>query len=440
MSPRPRHQGRRFAWNHPTPTALDAWLDQRWEHALPVEPLLATLAAAGLDAAGVEGLLRAGRAAYPALPCKRGAISRRMALACEHVDHATGYLLYVPSDYDPARAWPLVVIGHGGSVGRDLAFGEWAAHAGMEPFWCEAAEEFGLVLLAPLTDRGWGAIGNSILFSAISHATRTCHVDPDRIFLTGHSMGGHLAWRSAMNFADRFGAVSPMSGGYNFVADRSIENLVNCPGYATWGTHEPYGIGEANRVNRDWLRAHGGDWAFKECAGGHEIFPECVPRVAEFFLAHPRELYRGRVRVRGGGPLEFATADAHPQWGRAHAWIAGRPIAASTCHWLRLEPLPPYMPGAVAVPEVAATFADNTFTIASVNARRFHLGLHHRMVDLARPVAVRVNGDEVFRGVVQPDVATMLRLVREFDDRGRVFHAVLDIDVPAAPRGGAPRA
>ncbi len=420
--------------------ALDAWLDQRFEHALPVEPLLVTLAAAGLDAGDVEVLLRAGRAAYPTLPCKRGAISRRIALTCDHVDHATGYLLYLPMAYDPAIAWPLVVIGHGGSVGRDLDFGEWAARAGMEPFWCEAAERFGLLLLAPLTDRGWGAIGNSILFSAISHATRTCHVDPDRIFLTGHSMGGHLAWRSAMNFADRWGAVSPMSGGYDFVADRSIENLANCPGYATWGTHEPFGIGEANRINRDWMRAHGFDWEFAECAGGHEIFPECVPRVTEFFMAHPRQLYRKSVRVRGGGPLAFATADAHPEWGRAHTWIPGRPIAASTCHWLRLEPLPAGTPSAEAVQEVAAEFADNTFTITSMNARRFTLALHPRMVDFARPVAVHVNGAEVFRGLVTPDTGSMLRLVREFDDRGRIFHAVLDIEVPAGLRGGAPPA
>jgi hypothetical protein len=162
--------------------------------------------------------------------------------------------------------------------------------------------------------------------------------------------------------------------------------------------------------------------------------------VAEFFMVHPRRLYRANVRVRGGGPLAFATADAHPERGRAHTWNAGRPIYASTCHWLRLEPLPPDTPSTEAVQEVIAAVADNTFTIASVNAKRFTLALHPRMVDFARPVAVRVNGAEVFRGLVTPDTGAMLRLAREFDDRGRIFHAVLDIEVPAALRGGAPPA
>ena len=410
--------------------ALDRWLDQRFEAAEPSAPLLDAFASAGVDAGGVEALLRAGRASYPPLPCTPGRVSPRLPLACEHVDHATGMLLYVPVAYDPARAWPLVVVGHGGSAGRDLAFGERTARDGMAP-WCEAAERLGLVLLAPLTDRGWGAIGNSILFSALSRATRMLHVDPERIHLTGHSMGGHLAWRSAMNFPDRFAAVGPMSGGYDFVADRAIENLGNTPGYATWGTHEPFGIRESNRSNRAWLQAHAYPWAFAECAGGHEIFPDTVPRMAEFFLAHPRDLYRRSIRVRGGGPLAFTAADSHPGWGRTHAWNPRRPIATSSCHWLRLEPLPPGLPAGEAVQEIAGEWRDdNVIALACVNALRVHVRLHPRMVDFAQPITVVVNGAQVHRGRVAPDVATMLELARAADDRGRLFHAELDIVVP----------
>jgi pimeloyl-ACP methyl ester carboxylesterase len=417
--------------------ALDDWLDRRFEHATPVERLLETLSRAGLEAAGIESMLRAGRASYPRLPCRRGEIAGPFPLPCDHVDHEVAYLVYLPSTYDHAALWPLVVIGHGGSAARDLEFGEWAARGGMEPFWCEAAERFGPLLLAPLTDRGWGAIGNSILFSAISRMTRAFHVDPDRIYLTGHSMGGHLTWRSAMNFPDRWGAVSPMSGGYDYVADRSVENLTNVPGFATWGTREPFDIGEANRKIRAWMDAHDSPWVFAECDGGHEIFPEQVPRVAGFFADHPRNLYRHRLRARGGGPLRFEAADAHPEWNRVHAWKRGRAIPADTCHWLRLAALPPDTPPGEAVQEVAATLRDDdTFEIASTNARRLRIHLHPRMVARSRPVTVRVNGAVLFRGPVRPDLATMLELVREFDDRGRIFHAAIDVEIPEALRPG----
>ena len=417
--------------------ALDEWLDRRYEDREPVEPLLGTLADAGLDAAGVEALLRQGRSRYPEPSHPRGVLSERFELACEHVDHRAEYMVYLPLEYDARRAWPLVVIGHGGSAARDLEFGAWAAREGMEPFWYDAAETYGLVLVAPLTDRGWGAIGNSILFSAISRMTRDYHIDPDRIHVTGHSMGGHLAWRCGINFADRWGAVGPMSGGYDFVQDRQVENLYNVPGYATWGTWEPFGIAEHNRAIRDYMVANGYAWLHAECDGGHEIFPGEIPRVARFFLDHPRDLYRLALRVRAGGPLEFNTAERHPGWDRVNTWKPGRPIPVGTFHWLRLSPLPADTPADAAVQQVRAVYRGNAFEIASVNAHRLRIHLHPAMVDFSRDLSVTVNGAQLFTGRVRPDLGTMLCLAREFDDRGRVFHAAIDIEVPEPLRGGA---
>jgi hypothetical protein len=383
--------------------------------------------------------LRAGRARYPEPTHGRGALAGPFALDCDHLDHAAAYLAYLPRGYEAERAWPLVVVGHGGSATRDLEFGEWAARGAIDPHWLEAAEEFGLVLLAPLTDRGWGAIGYSILFSAISRATRDYHVDPDRVFVTGHSMGGHLAWRCGIDFADRWGAVAPMSGGYDFVRDRQVEGLANVPGYATWGSREPYGLTEHNRAIRAYMDAHAYPWVMRECEGGHEIFPAEVGRVARFFAGHPRDLYRSRVRARAGGPLEFREAESNPEWDRPHAWRPARPIPVSTYHWLRLFPLPAGTPAEDAVQEVSAwNRGGNAFEVASVNARRLRIHLHPRMADFARAVTVTVNGARLFEGPVRPDLATMLEHVREFDDRGRVFHAALDLEVPEALRRGPP--
>ena len=421
--------------------ALDDWLDRRFERGAPLEPLLETLRAASLDAAGVEALLRNGRLRYPGPSHAPGSLSAPMDLDCDHVDHRVRYMVYLPRAYDPGRAWPLVVIGHGGSATRDMVFAARAARDGMEPSWCEASEAYGLVLLAPLTDRGWGAIGNSILFSAISRATRDYHVDPDRIHVTGHSMGGHLAWRCGINFADRWGAISPMSGGYDYVRDRQVESLANVPGYATWGSHEPFRIAEYNRAIRAYMEANAYRWVHSECPGGHEIFPREIPRVARFFLDHRRNLYRTTVRARGGGPLEFNAAETHPEWGRAHTWRAGRPIPVSTFHWLRLDPLPPGTPPDQAVQRVDAVHRDgNAFEIASVNARRMRIHVHPCMVDFAQDVTVTVNGARLFTGRVRPDLGTLLGLVREFDDRGRVFHAAIDIEVPEPLRRGPPLA
>jgi hypothetical protein len=183
------------------------------------------------------------------------------------------------------------------------------------------------------------------------------------------------------------------------------------------------------------MEAHDSPWVHEERNGGHEIFPECIPRVARFFMDHRRNLYRSALRARGGGPLRFDAADAHPEWNHFHTWKPGRPIPADTLHWLRLEALPQETPPEMAVQEVTATLRyDNAIEITSANARLLRIYLHPRMVDFSRPVTATVNGTVAFRGRVEPDLAMMLRLVREFDDRGRIFHAAIDIEVPAGRR------
>ena len=39
------------------------------------------------------------------------------------------------------------------------------------------------------------------------------------------------------------------------------------------------------------------------------------------------------------------------------------------------------------------------------------------------------NGQTVFKGRITPSLETVLELVREFDDRGRLFEAVSDIEI-----------
>ena len=419
---------------------LDAYLDARFApRAGDTQALVAELGRAGVDAAGLEKMLRGGRASYPPAPAERGKLLGPFPLPCDHVDHATQYLLYVPKVYKPENAAPLLVVGHGGSAYRDLAFGQMAARAGLGP-WLPTAEHAGAVVVAPLTDRGWGLIGNSVLFTAISRMNREFNIDPDRIYLTGHSMGGHLSWRTAINLSDRFAAISPMSGGYDFVKDKQIYNCINVPGYATFGTNEPYGINGFNHINADWMKAHNYDWVLQEKRGGHQIFPDEIPKIWKFFMARPRNLYRPLLYARASGPLEFATADQNPRWSKQSTWRPGRPISTATFHWLRLHPLPTDAPEDRKVQsERAEVKKGNTLAITAENAKRLTLYLHPKMVDFSVPVKVVVNGHTVFEKKVEPDLATMLELVREFDDRGRVFWAKLNVDVADSQPVGEPK-
>ena len=419
--------------------AIDAWLDQRWD-AGPPDAICALLDRRQLTIADLEIALRAGRAAYPEPPQPLGKLTTGLPLPNDYVDHETRYMVHVPPQYDAARPQPLLVVMHGGSANRDLAFGERAARSGLQPFWLQQARANGWLVLAPISDRGWMFLGNSILMSALSKIQRDYHIDPDRIWLTGHSMGGHMTWRSSFQFPDRWAAVSPMSGGYDYVKSKDVHNLANVPGYTTYGSNEPYQIREFNDIIATWMQVHGYPWTCQRKDGGHEIFADEVPKVAAFFSSHARDLYRPRLFVRmGAQPMAFTVAETNDGWGKKHTWRENRPIAADSVHWLRCAPPAADTPPEQRVMTIAAARDGNTFTLISQFARRVRILLHPKMVDFGKPIVVQSNGKTVFDGKVAPDPRFLLELVREFDDRGRIFHAQIEVALADDQDPGEPQ-
>ncbi|MCD4728408.1 MAG: hypothetical protein K8R46_12145, partial [Pirellulales bacterium] len=102
----------------------------------------------------------------------------------------------------------------------------------------------------------------------------------------------------------------------------------------------------------------------------------------------------------------------------------------STSHWLRMYPLPQTTPQEKRKQRVWAKCEGNKhFKLTSENARRVRLYLHPKMVDFSKPIVVTANGAAVFDAKVEPNLGTMIELVREFDDRGRIFHAAIDVDI-----------
>ncbi len=422
------------------PVTIDRYLDRRWDGtAEETAELVARLQAEGVDAEGLEKLVRAGRASYPTPSVPVGEVVEQ-DLDCDHVDYRAHYFLRIPTHYSAETAHPLLLIGHGGNGAMTLDYARRASRAGFTP-WLELAEKHGFILAAPLTERGWGAIGNSIVLSLISKLTRELHIDPDRIYLSGHSMGGHLSWRSGISFADRWGAIAPMSGGYDYVENELVYRLYNVPGYATWGQKEPYDIAKFNRKIRDWMKAHGYRWINREKPGGHQIFPDELPSVAKFLLAHPRDLYRSTVYARGGGAMVQNSAGSNPKWEQEHHWRAGRPISVESTHWLRLTPRET-VAGEEALEQVVWAEihpGGKRLEITSQNVRRLTIGLHPELVAFRTPLTIEVNGQRVWREKPTADLAAMLEHVREFDDRGRIFHAFVTLDIETDREVPAPR-
>ena len=174
------------------------------------------------------------------------------------------YLLYLPSDYDPASdsLWPLILFLHGsGDDDYDSAFvlsyGLPAVlQAGEQP------EEFPFIVVSPQAFPGgtwWTEDALPILDALLGEVLETYQADPDRVYLTGLSMGGYGAWYLATTYPERFAAMVSVSGsGYQTPFLPGAETLCRMQDLAVWAIHgalDQMSEPEASRLNALALKA-----------------------------------------------------------------------------------------------------------------------------------------------------------------------------------------
>lgn len=121
-------------------------------------------------------------------------------------DALQSYSLYVPSSYPTATdAVPLVVYLHGLNGTAEEAFGP---VLGLE----EEVEDRGWLLAGALGrgDNLYEGAGEVDVLEVIADVSARYRVDPDRIYLMGHSMGAQGTYAVALRNPDVFAAVAPV--------------------------------------------------------------------------------------------------------------------------------------------------------------------------------------------------------------------------------------
>lgn len=137
------------------------------------------------------------------------------------------YLVYQPEDYDQKESWPLLVFLHGsGERGDDL---ELLKKHGPPKLIAEG-KQFPFIVVSPQcpTDRTWEPIELSALLDDV---TKSYKVDPDRICITGLSMGGFGTWELAAFAPSRIAAIAPICGGGEVHWTRRFKDV------PTWAFH-----------------------------------------------------------------------------------------------------------------------------------------------------------------------------------------------------------
>jgi predicted peptidase len=127
----------------------------------------------------------------------------------------------VPPTYDGCDPFPLIVFLHGThEKGRD---GRAQLKVGLGPatrrsLHVAGAPPFNFLALFPQSRTGnWHADwpGGELVLEELADVEKQYNVDPDRVYLTGHSGGGDGTWSQAAAHPDRWAAIVPVCGDGN---------------------------------------------------------------------------------------------------------------------------------------------------------------------------------------------------------------------------------
>lgn len=197
------------------------------------------------------------------------------------------YLLYLPAEYekDTAKRWPLMLFLHGsGESGSDVE--KVKVHG--PPKLLAAGKQFPFIVVSPQAPRA-GGWDNLALLTLLDEIGEKYRVDPDRVYLTGLSMGGFGTWSLASEFPERFAAIAPICGGGN---PRSARRLRNMPTWVFHGAKDPTVPLSQSQMMVDALKALGSDVKFTVYPeAGHDSWTETYnnPELYEWFLSQKRK-------------------------------------------------------------------------------------------------------------------------------------------------------
>jgi dienelactone hydrolase len=198
------------------------------------------------------------------------------------------YVVYVPEGYDGSRAMPAILFLHGaGERGQD---GVVPSQVGLGPAVLAHPERFPCLVVFPQARQTWqaGSDDAKAALAALDDVTAHYKVDPDRVYLTGLSMGGAGSWSIAAADPGRFAAVVPVCGFGNI---ETAGKLASVPLWTILGDADMDRIVSSTRAMVTALRDAGAPVRYTEYRSvGHNSWDRAYndPAVIEWLLSQRR--------------------------------------------------------------------------------------------------------------------------------------------------------
>jgi len=190
------------------------------------------------------------------------------------------FRVFVPSNYDASKKYPLVIALHG--MGGD----ENSYFVGYDNGIIKREAEARGYLVACPKGRGSASMymgsAERDVIDVVTEMKRNYSIDPERVYLTGHSMGGYGTWSVATSNPDLFAAIAPFAGGGSPLTVSKLAAIASVPEFVVHGDADPTVPVEESRKMVKAAKAVGANVKYTEVPGGNHI-NIVVPYIKDMF-------------------------------------------------------------------------------------------------------------------------------------------------------------
>ncbi len=325
--------------------------------------------------------------------------------------NALPYLVQLPSEYHPGRAYPVLIVLHQLGEGPKEMLSRFSV----------LAERHGYILAAPTWARagqqayGYSAEEHAAVVNVLKDLRRRLQVDSDRVFLAGGGEGGSMAFDVGLSHPDLFAGVLPVSGALQvfsqrYSRDRDAGNAQNLPFYVVNGTHAGTDMPkDIRKVFEKWT------------IGFPSMHVEYNGRGLEWFPAEVPVMFDWMNRKK--------RASGYPNLGRFD-FVTMRE-SDNSFYWLTADAIdsrnvnnPRAFDPSMLCAKMSGWIAEgNQVHVRTRGVRHLTVWLTRDAVDFTKPVTFRINGGATVPKIIKPDLKTLLENLYERGDRQHLFVA-----------------
>lgn len=333
-------------------------------------------------------------------------------------DQPFTYYVQLPPEYDPYRRYPTIVTLNGAGTTAENQIDWWAGewNNGMR---AGQAARRGYIVIAPVwtvdhqKKYGYSVREHSAVLNSLRDACRRFSIDTDRVYLSGHSIGGDAAWDIGLSHPDLWAGVIPIVARSDRYCNLYWENARYMPFYVVAGELDGRKLID-NAVDLDRYLRRGFNTTVIEYRGrGHEDFYDEILHIFDWMSQFRRDFF----------PRKFTCGSMRP-WDNFFWWV-------------EIQGLPPrsevnptnWPPKAGAQPvQIKARINQNNGINVRAGANQVTVWLSPKMVNFDRRSIVTVNGRRFNNNdqIIRPDLHVILEDARTRGDRQHPFWARLD--------------